>query len=109
MGDQITNLKRLALDKWGLWIYSWGAQQFKQSQYKRSKGKNVEATYTATQAGKIIGVTSVSILRYINQGRLQAQRQQHGLKWKYRITETELRRFSNQHQTQFDLAVVAQE
>ena len=69
----------------------------------------MEATYTATQAGKIIGVTSVSILRYINQGRLQAQREQHGLTWKYRITETELRRFSNQHQTQFDLTAIQSE
>ena len=65
-----------------------------------------EHTYTATQAGQIIGVTSVSIWRYIRQGQLAAVRKQHGRKWKYLVAETELRRFSNQYQTTFDLSAL---
>ena len=67
-----------------------------------------ERTYTATQAGQIIGVTNVSIWRYIRQGQLAATRKQHGRTWKYLISETELRRFSNQYQTTFDLSALPQ-
>ena len=66
----------------------------------------MEPSYTTTEAGKIIGVTSVSILRYIKRGQLQGRQEQHGLQWKYKIAESELRRFSNLHQTQFDLDAV---
>jgi predicted site-specific integrase-resolvase len=59
--------------------------------------------YTTTEAGRILGVTNVSIWRYIKQGQLQAQKEQHGLSWQFMIEEKELRRFSNQHQTRFNL------
>jgi len=68
----------------------------------------VERTFTATQAGRIIGVTNVSIWRYIQRGELAARKETRGRTWKYLVTETELRRFSNQYQTQFDLPSVPQ-
>jgi len=67
-----------------------------------------DRSYTTTEAAKILGVTKVSVWRYIDGGQLSAREEHHGRTWRYYIPETELRRFSTQYQTQFDLSALPQ-
>jgi len=63
-------------------------------------------SYTTVEAAAVLGVGKTSLWRYIKQGQLAARRERYGLAWRYAIAETELRRFSNQYQTQFDLSAL---
>ena len=65
-----------------------------------------DRSFTTTEAATSLGVTKVSIWRYIKEGQLFARKEQHGMAWRYFVPETELRRFSTEYRITFDLSAL---